>query len=71
MIMQILDSWQRRMNFADPLVGEDAVPYVPLLCKKVDRNRQGLKNFALIVVVMRQEGLDELDTVQLVRYCSQ
>jgi len=41
--------------YADPLVEQKAVPKIPQLC---DWNIQSLRGFDLIIVVMRQEGLD-------------
>lgn len=55
----LLDRWDAHVTFADPLVSEEAIPYVPRLDERTEWNRDYLKaSFEVVVVVMRQVGLD-------------
>ncbi|KAF4302114.1 putative udp-glucose dehydrogenase udp-mannac protein [Botryosphaeria dothidea] len=72
MMKHILQQWDVKVTFADPLVAETAVPFAPKLDEK-DWTLQGLRKFDLIIVAIRQTGLDfgvleELDDVQ-VKWC--
>ena len=74
-IKRLLDSWDAHVTFADPLVSEQALPYVPRLDEGREWNVLHLNTFDAIIVVMKQEGLDfdvldELEKqVVIVRYC--
>jgi UDP-N-acetyl-D-mannosaminuronate dehydrogenase len=73
-LMTHLLDLETHVTFVDPLVDENAIPYVPRLDETTDWNKEGLENFDLIVVAMKQEGFDftvpdNLDGVQVVRYC--
>ena len=72
----LLDRHEVHVTFADPLVHEDMIPYVPRLDEKRQWNKQALEErFDLIIVAMKQTGLDfavldELEGVQVVKYCT-
>jgi len=66
----LLQTWDAHVSFVDPLVDESAIPFVPRLDEKTDWNKASLELFDLIIVAVRQEGLDfkileELDSVQV------
>lgn len=71
----LLDKRETHVTFADPLVDEDMIPYVPRLDDTREWNKQALEEkFDLIIVVLKQSGLDfavldELEGVQVVKHC--
>ncbi|KAJ9190738.1 hypothetical protein DTO164E3_8887 [Paecilomyces variotii] len=55
----LLDEWEAYVEFADPLVSEEAVPYVPRLDDQKDWNKESLEEqFDIIIVAVNQVGLD-------------
>lgn len=75
-IKQLLDSWDAHVTFADPLVGEHVLPYLPRLDETKEWTVPHLSRFDAIIVVMKQTGLDfellkDLDEkkVVIVKYC--
>jgi len=74
-IKRLLDWWDAHVTFADPLVSEQALPYVPRLDDSAEWNAKHLGQFEAIIVVIKQSGLDfgvleELhDRVLVVKYC--
>jgi len=72
-IDHLLESWDVHVAFADPLVSEQALPYVPRLDDSREWNKEHLSQFDAIIVVMKQRGLDfdvlkELDGV-VIKHC--
>ena len=57
-INHLLDTWDAHVVYADPLVKETALPYVPRLDEKLEWNKVRLGQFDAIIVVMKQTGLD-------------
>jgi UDP-N-acetyl-D-mannosaminuronate dehydrogenase len=74
-IKRLLDEWDAHVTFADPLVSEQGLPYVPRLDESAEWNAKHLSEFEAIIVVIKQSGLDfgVLDQVHngvlVVRYC--
>lgn len=54
----LLENWEAKVTFADPLVKEEAIPYVPRLDEKTEWNQESLEAFDLILVAVKQPGLD-------------
>ena len=54
----LLNNWDVHVSFADPLVEAAAIPYVPRLDERTEWNRTALEWFDLIVMGLRQEGLE-------------
>lgn len=74
LIRNLLDTWDAYVSFADPLVEESAIPYVPKLHEPTEWNREALECFDLILVSFKQEGLDfevmrELRDVKVEMWC--
>lgn len=75
LIQHLLDRWEAEVTFADPLVAEEALPYVPRLDEKSEWNKECLDSFDIIIVAMEQVGLDfttldNLADVEVVSYTS-
>jgi nucleotide sugar dehydrogenase len=73
-INHLLDSWDAHVSFADPLVKEHALTYVPRLDEKVEWNQKKLCEFDAIIVVIKQvqlnfDVLNELKGVLIEKYC--
>ena len=73
-INHLLDAWDAHVSFADPLVKEQALTYVPRLNDEVDWNKERLSDFDAIIVVIKQvklrfDALDDLEGVLVVKYC--
>lgn len=73
-VKHLLESWLVHVSFADPLVGEEVLPYVPKLDDKTDWTKECLSEFDAVIVVIRQVGLDfgvltDLDGVLVEWYC--
>ena len=58
LMKMLLQSWEAHVEFADPLVEEAVIPFVPRLDEKTEWNKEGLERFDLIIVAVRQEELD-------------
>ncbi|KAK0609253.1 UDP-N-acetyl-D-glucosamine 6-dehydrogenase [Lasiodiplodia hormozganensis] len=58
LMKHLLQEWDVDVVFADPLVGEEQVPFAPRLDVEREWNVEGLSGFDLIVVAIRQHGLD-------------
>ncbi|KAL3421198.1 UDP-N-acetyl-D-glucosamine 6-dehydrogenase 1 [Phlyctema vagabunda] len=74
-INHLLDKWDSHVSFADPLVSEDALPYVPKLDDAQEWNREKLNAFDAILIVMKQVGLNldilgDLENVLIEQYCA-
>ncbi|OJD32817.1 udp-glucose dehydrogenase udp-mannac [Diplodia corticola] len=70
----LLQEWDVEVVFADPLVGEEQVPFAPRLDVEREWSVEGLGRFDLIVVAIRQHGLDfrvlgELGENVMVKWC--
>lgn len=70
----LLSDYDVYVEYADPLVAQDRLSYVPKMDAAKDWNKEGLEKFDGIVVAMNQEGLDMdvLDTLEGVlvhNYC--
>lgn len=57
-INHLLDFWEAHVTFADPLVEEEAVPQTPKLDVEREWDDEGLRAFDVVIVVMKQVGLD-------------
>ena len=73
-INHLLDAWEAHVSFADPLVKEQALSYVPRLNEKVEWNKKRLSEFDAIIVVIKQvklnfDVLNELKGVLVEKYC--
>ena len=73
-ITRLLDSWDVYVSFADPLVKEQALVYVPRLDEQSEWTKERLNEFNAIIVVIKQvqlnyNVLDDLDNVLVERYC--
>lgn len=74
MMKQFLDRWDAHVTFADPLVDEEAIPFVPRLDEETEWNKETLeRDFDVVVVAMKQTGLDfgvleSLEGVEVVSY---
>jgi nucleotide sugar dehydrogenase len=73
-INHLLETSHVHVSFVDPLVKEEALPYVPKLDEKSEWNKKCLEEFDSIVVVIKQVGLDfdllkNLDRVLVQQYC--
>lgn len=73
-INHLLDSWDAHVSFADPLVKEQALAYVPRLDEKIEWHKEKLGEFDAIIVVIKQVQLNfdilkELDGVLVEKYC--
>lgn len=74
LIKHLLQEWDVDVVFADPLVEEETVPFVPKLDAEREWKREVLETFDLIVVAVRQHGLDwsvleEVGEQTLVKWC--
>jgi nucleotide sugar dehydrogenase len=74
MIHRLLEQWDVHVTYADPLVREEALPYVPRLDHQKQWNRESLGEFDAVAVVIRQLGLDftvleALDGVLVQSFC--
>ncbi|GME62721.1 putative udp-glucose dehydrogenase udp-mannac protein [Neofusicoccum parvum] len=58
LIKHLLEEWDVDVAFADPLVDEEALPFVPKYNTEGEWSKQALEAFDLIVVAVRQHGLD-------------
>lgn len=58
LMKHLLQEWDVDVVFADPLVGEEQVPFAPRLDVEREWSVEGLSGFDLIVVAIRQHGLD-------------
>jgi nucleotide sugar dehydrogenase len=72
-INRLLDSWDVHVSFADPLVQDHALAYVPRLDEKSEWTREKLNEFNAIIVVVKQfqlnvNVLDDLHNVLVERY---
>jgi nucleotide sugar dehydrogenase len=72
-INHLLDSWDTDVSFADPLVKEQALAYVPRLNEMLEWNKESLSQFDAIIVVIKQvklnfEVLKELQGVLVEKY---
>lgn len=65
LMQHLLERWDAYVEWADPLVEEDAVPFAPKFDEATQWNEQGLARFDLIIVAMNQVGLD-FDVLQKV-----
>lgn len=74
-IKRLLDWWGAHVTFADPLVSERGVTYVPKLDDSKEWDAEHLNEFDAIIVVIKQSGLDlsVLDHLRkgivVVKYC--
>jgi nucleotide sugar dehydrogenase len=74
-IKRLLDEWDAHVTFCDPLVTEQALPFVPRLDDSAEWNAKHLGEFEAIIVVIKQSGLDfgvlddVRDGVLVVKYC--
>ena len=74
-IKRLLDEWDAHVTFCDPLVTEQALPFVPRFDDSAEWNAKHLGEFEAIIVVIKQTGLDfgVLDSVHdgvlVVKYC--
>ena len=57
-LTRLLEEYNVEAVFADPLVEESAIPFAPKLDEQTQWNRESLQQFDLIIVTMRQAGLD-------------
>lgn len=57
-IRRLLEEWDAHVTYADPLVREEALPYVPRLDHQKQWNKRSLEEFDAIAVVIKQVGLD-------------
>jgi hypothetical protein len=62
------------VSFADPLVKEQALAYVPRLNEEIEWNKESLSEFNAIIIVIKQVKLDfdvlkELQGVLVEKYC--
>ncbi|CAG8951100.1 hypothetical protein HYFRA_00006498 [Hymenoscyphus fraxineus] len=74
-INHLLDTWDAHVVYADPLVKESSLHYVPRLDEKQEWNKERLQQFDAIIVVMKQKGLDfgvleGLEGVLLEQHCN-
>jgi UDP-N-acetyl-D-mannosaminuronate dehydrogenase len=72
-INRLLDSWDVHVSFADPLVQDHALAYVPRLDEKSEWTREKLNEFNAIIVVIKQvqlnfNVLNDLHNVLVERY---
>jgi nucleotide sugar dehydrogenase len=76
LMQHLLDIRKVHVTFADPLVDGDMIPYIPKLDETREWNKQALEEkFDLVIVALKQTGLDfavldELEGVQVVKYCA-
>jgi UDP-N-acetyl-D-mannosaminuronate dehydrogenase len=73
-INHLLDSWDAHVSFADPLVKEQALAYVPRLNEEIDWNKESLSKFDAIIIVIKQvklnfDVLKELQGVLVEKCC--
>ncbi|KAL1643551.1 hypothetical protein SLS58_004911 [Diplodia intermedia] len=74
LMKHLLQEWDVEVAFADPLVGAEQVPFAPRLDVESEWNVEGLRAFDLVVVAIRQHGLDfrvleELGEGVVVKWC--
>lgn len=72
-INRLLDAWDVHVSFADPLVKEQALAYVPRLDDEREWSREKLNEFDAIIAVIKQDRLDfdvldELNNVTVEKY---
>ena len=58
LMKDLLEAWDAHVCFADPLVKAAAIPYVPRLDENTEWNKTSLEWYDLIIVAVKQEGLD-------------
>ncbi|KAF2785939.1 nucleotide sugar dehydrogenase [Melanomma pulvis-pyrius CBS 109.77] len=73
-LTRLLEEWNVEAIFVDPLVEESAIPFAPKLDEETQWNKESLQQFDLIIVTMRQTGLDfnvleKLPGVQVEWHC--
>ncbi|KAL1624897.1 hypothetical protein SLS54_003621 [Diplodia seriata] len=74
LMKHLLQEWDVEVVFADPLVEAEQVPFAPRLDVESEWNAEGLSGFDLVVVAIRQHGLDfrvleELGEGVVVKWC--
>ena len=74
MINRLLEEWEVHVTYADPLVREGTLPYVPRLDHQEQWNRDCLREFDAIAIIIKQVGLDfevleGLDGVLVQSFC--
>lgn len=57
-IVSLLSDWDLYVEFADPLISSDALPFVPKMDTDVNWNTEYLSTFDGIIVAVNQVGLD-------------
>ncbi|KAL2068231.1 hypothetical protein VTL71DRAFT_16329 [Oculimacula yallundae] len=58
LMQHLLTSWDTHVTFADPFVQESDLAWAPRLNEELQWNKTGLEWFDMIVVAVRQPGLD-------------
>ncbi|MCJ1301702.1 hypothetical protein MMC08_004503 [Hypocenomyce scalaris] len=58
LMKDLLEAWDALVCFADPLVKATAIPYVPRLDEHTEWNKTSLEWYDLIIVAVKQDGLD-------------